>query len=75
LDCDADDKTIQTHIYEVGKRHPFGDLKSWFGALYQILLGQEQGPRMGSFVALYGISETVTLIKKALAGEDLEADG
>ena len=75
LDCDADDKTIQTHIYEVGKRHPFGDLKSWFGALYQILLGQEQGPRMGSFVALYGISETVTLIKKALAGEDLEAEG
>ena len=69
----ADEKTIQTEIYEVGKRHPFPDLKSWFQALYEILLGQSTGPRMGSFVALYGLSETLTLIKRVLAGEELGA--
>ncbi len=66
---------IQTEIYEVGKRHPdtFPDLKDWFRALYQILLGQDQGPRMGSFIALYGRVETLALIRRALAGEDLSA--
>jgi lysyl-tRNA synthetase class 1 len=41
----------------------------WFQMLYQVLLGQERGPRFGSFVALYGLSETVALINRALAGE------
>ncbi|TCD16757.1 lysine--tRNA ligase [Oricola cellulosilytica] len=41
----------------------------WFQMLYQVLLGQDRGPRFGSFVALYGLSETVALINKALAGE------
>ncbi len=40
----------------------------WFQALYQILLGQEKGPRFGSFVALYGIGETRSLIRQALDG-------
>ncbi|WP_185983359.1 lysine--tRNA ligase [Aureimonas mangrovi] len=40
----------------------------WFSALYQILIGQERGPRFGSFVALYGIAETRALIADALAG-------
>ncbi|MGB0671580.1 MAG: lysine--tRNA ligase [Rhodospirillales bacterium] len=63
---------IQTEVYEVGKRHEgFEDLKTWFRALYEILLGQSQGPRMGSFIALYGISETIALIDRVLAGEDL----
>ncbi|MCH7935758.1 MAG: lysine--tRNA ligase [Proteobacteria bacterium] len=68
---DADAETIQTEVYEVGKRHPFPDLKAWFKALYEILLGQSQGPRMGSFIALYGLQETRNLIKRAIAGEDL----
>ena len=42
---------------------------AWFATLYQILLGQERGPRFGSFVAIYGIPETRALIGKALAGE------
>ncbi len=41
----------------------------WFSALYQLLLGQEKGPRFGSFVALYGIAETREMIRKALADE------
>ena len=69
----AEAETIQTEVYAVGKRHPFPDLKSWFRALYEILLGQTEGPRMGSFIALYGVAETVALIRRAVAGEDLGA--
>jgi lysyl-tRNA synthetase class 1 len=64
---------IQTLVYEVGKRHAFENLRDWFQALYQVLLGQDQGPRFGSFVALYGVSESVELINRALRGEDLAA--
>jgi lysyl-tRNA synthetase class 1 len=64
---------IQNQVYEVGKRHPFADLRAWFRALYEVLLGQSEGPRMGSFIALYGVSETKALIGRALAGEDLSA--
>jgi lysyl-tRNA synthetase class 1 len=67
----ADAGVIQAEVYEVGKRHPFPDLKAWFAALYEILLGQPQGPRMGSFISVYGIPESITLIRKAIAGEDL----
>jgi lysyl-tRNA synthetase class 1 len=58
---------IQTAIYEVGKRHPFAQLRDWFACLYQVLLGQEEGPRFGQFVALYGIPQTIALIEQALA--------
>ena len=64
---------IQTEVYEVGKRHAFENLRDWFKALYEVLLGQSQGPRFGSFVALYGIPETVALIDRALKGEDMAA--
>ena len=73
LPGDSDSEAIQTQVYEVGKRHPFPDLKSWFKALYEILLGQSRGPRMGSFIAVYGLAETITLIRRAAAGEDLNA--
>ncbi|MBK8208800.1 MAG: lysine--tRNA ligase [Rhodospirillales bacterium] len=70
----ADAETLQTLVYEVGKRHAcFIDLKAWFQALYQILLGQSEGPRMGSFIALYGRSETIALIDRARSGQDLAA--
>ena len=74
LPLDSSAETIQTTIYEVGKRHPkLGDLRAWFQALYQILLGQNQGPRMGSFVALYGLKESVALIRTAVAPESSAA--
>ncbi len=71
LPADADAATIQNEVYEVGKRHQFDDLRAFFRALYEILLGREQGPRMGSFIALYGKDETVSLIRRVLAGEDI----
>ncbi len=66
LPDDAAAEAIQTEVYEVGKRHPFPDLRSWFKALYEILLGQEQGPRLGSFFALYGLEESRALIRRSL---------
>jgi len=44
-------------------------------ALYEILLGQSQGPRMGSFIALYGLKETAALIRRVLAGPPPEGFG
>ena len=70
LDADATAEQIQTVVYEIGKHHPFDHLRDWFKALYQVLLGQDQGPRFGSFVALYGLEESVVMIKRVLAGED-----
>ena len=60
---------IQNLVFEVGKRHPFESLRHWFQALYETLLGASQGPRMGSFIALYGIDNSRRLIGEALAGE------
>ncbi|MES1989326.1 MAG: lysine--tRNA ligase [Pseudomonadota bacterium] len=62
---------LQTLVYEVGKAHGFENLRDWFKALYEVLLGEAQGPRFGSFIALYGIRETARLLRRALAGEDL----
>ena len=62
----------RTCVYEVGRRPPFLDEKKkakdgkpgvsldWFNMLYQVLLGQEKGPRFGSFVAVYGLKNTST---------------
>ncbi|HMB48338.1 MAG TPA: lysine--tRNA ligase [Afifellaceae bacterium] len=69
LPTDADGETIQNEVYAAGKAHAFENLRDWFQGLYQVLLGQDQGPRFGNFVALYGIAETRELIARALSGE------
>ena len=71
LPAEADAESIQTALYEVGKRHPFDSLRAWFQALYEILFGQSEGPRIGSFFALYGLPETVTLLRRAIASDGL----
>ncbi len=68
-DGGADDEALQSLVFAVGKEHGFGNLRDWFKALYEVLLGQSQGPRFGGFIALYGVSETASLIETALAGE------
>ncbi len=60
---------IQNLVYEVGKAHQFEPLRAWFQGLYEVLLGQSQGPRFGSFVELYGIPETRALIARMLGLE------
>jgi lysyl-tRNA synthetase class 1 len=67
LPADADGEAIQHLVFEIGKRHPFESLRHWFQALYETLLGSSQGPRMGSFIALYGIDNSRRLIAEALA--------
>ena len=79
LPADARAEKIQEVVYEVGRREPFFDAKKkakdgkpgvsldWFNMLYQVLLGQEKGPRFGSFAALYGLANTVAIIDGALA--------
>ncbi|MGV2496681.1 lysine--tRNA ligase [Pelagerythrobacter aerophilus] len=66
-DTQAED--LQTIVYEIGKDEQFGfeSLRDWFKALYETLLGSSQGPRMGSFIALYGIENSRRLIAEALA--------
>jgi lysyl-tRNA synthetase, archaeal and spirochete len=65
----ASAEELQTEVYEIGKREEFGfeSLRDWFRALYETLLGSSQGPRMGSFIALYGVANTRRLIAEALA--------
>jgi len=79
LPADASPENIQDVVYEIGRREPFLDEKKkgkdgkpgvsldWFNMLYQVLLGQEKGPRFGSFVAAYGVQNTVDMIDGALA--------
>jgi lysyl-tRNA synthetase, class I len=79
LAADSAPEKIQDVVYEIGRREPFLDHKKlakdgrpgvaldWFNMLYQVLLGQEKGPRFGSFVAVYGLNNTVEMIDGALA--------
>jgi lysyl-tRNA synthetase class 1 len=62
-----DGETIQHEVYEAGKAAGFEPLRAWFQALYEVLLGQSQAPRFGSFAAIYGLGNTIALIEKALA--------
>lgn len=63
-----DAESLQTEVFSAGKENGYEkeELRDWFQALYQILLGQDQGPRFGSFIELYGCGETVALIHSAL---------
>jgi lysyl-tRNA synthetase class 1 len=83
LPPDASAETIQTALYDVARPIPrYQDFKAktatperpgvsndWFNMLYQVLLGENRGPRFGSFVALYGIDPTRKLIADALSGD------
>ena len=61
---------LQNLVYEAGKANGFKEkLRDWFQAIYQVLLGESQGPRFGSFIELYGVAETRALIAKGLKGE------
>ncbi len=69
-----DAEAIQAEIYRIGReRYGQDNMRAWFSCMYEVLLGATQGPRMGSFAALYGTAETAALIGKALAGEDMAA--
>ncbi|MBU3078132.1 lysine--tRNA ligase [Sphingomonas quercus] len=64
---DADAEAIQNEVYEAGKAAGYEQLRDWFRALYETLLGSAQGPRMGSFFRLYGLANSRRLIAESLA--------
>ena len=77
LEEGATPEAIQQKVYDIGRRDPYtttqkdgsiGVAQSWFNMLYQVLLGEEKGPRFGSFTALYGLTNTRKLIADALSG-------
>lgn len=65
----TDGEAIQGEVYAVGKAHEFEPLRAWFQALYEVLLGASQGPRFGSFAAIYGLPQTIALIEAGANGE------
>ncbi|MGN6365940.1 lysine--tRNA ligase [Asticcacaulis taihuensis] len=64
-----DAEVLQNLVFEVGKAHEFEPLRAWFQALYEVLLGQSQGPRFGSFVAIFGLERTIALLEQGINGE------
>ena len=69
LNYDEDKLFIASHwqlIIKRFKKHKFDNLRDFFKYIYQVLLGQEQGPRLGSFIKLYGIDETINSLKKII---------
>ncbi len=66
LGPDAGAEAYQFEVYEAGKAAGFDNLREWFKALYETLIGSSQGPRMGGFIALYGVEQTRALIRTAL---------
>lgn len=66
---ERDAEVIQTEVFSAGKSQEFDNLRDWFKALYEVLLGQSQGPRFGSFAAIYGVPETIALVEKGLSGD------
>jgi lysyl-tRNA synthetase class 1 len=65
---ETDGEKIQHAVFEVGKAHGFEPLRDWFKALYEVLLGQEQGPRFGSFAAIFGVRQTAALVRRGMDG-------
>ena len=64
IDNELNPEEIQTIIYSVGKENGYEkNLRDWFKLIYQVLFGEEDGPRMGFFVSFFGLKETINLIE------------
>ena len=58
---------MQTIVFTVGKNYyAKEELRNWFKAIYEVVFGDEQGPRMGSFICFFGKQETIDLINNSL---------
>ena len=72
MDDSVSSDEIQVEVFEVGKRYFSSNLREWFKLLYEVLLGQSNGPRFGSFVKLYGVNNTVDMIKRSVLSSSPE---
>tara|TARA_B100000161_G_scaffold239603_1_gene191168 strand:- start:247 stop:696 length:450 start_codon:yes stop_codon:yes gene_type:complete len=58
---------IQTHVYTVGKENGYEkNLRDWFKLIYEVVFGEENGPRFGFFISFFGLNETIELIKNKI---------
>lgn len=75
MDAGLPAEDYMTEVFSAGKDNGYekDELRDWFKAIYEVCLGQSQGPRFGSFIALYGVKDTAALIREALEGKMVEA--
>ena len=63
IDQSSNPEDIQTQVYTVGKENGYDkNLRDWFRLIYQVVFGEENGPRMGFFISFFGLNETIKLI-------------
>jgi lysyl-tRNA synthetase class 1 len=63
IDENLKPEEIQTIVYSVGKENGYGSsLRDWFKLIYEVVFGEQDGPRMGFFISFFGINETIKLI-------------
>ncbi|MFM7621813.1 MAG: lysine--tRNA ligase, partial [Alphaproteobacteria bacterium] len=60
--ADTNAEGYQSLVYAVGRDFGYDPMRDWFKAIYEVLLGEEQGPRFGSFIELFGVQGTCALI-------------
>lgn len=75
MDNGLEAEDYMTEVFSAGKENGYdkSELREWFQAIYEVCLGQSQGPRFGSFIQLYGVNDTAALIRDALDGKFAEA--
>ena len=60
-------EAIQTIVYSVGKENGYKEnLRDWFKMIYEVIFGDENGPRLGFFISFFGVKETIDLIKNKI---------
>ena len=60
---DMSPEDIQTLIYSTGKENGYSEnLRDWFKLIYEVIFGEENGPRMGFFISFFGVNETKELL-------------
>ena len=68
LNNETSSDDIQAIVFAIGKKLEYENLREWFKGLYETVLGQSEGPRMGSFIKLYGIEPTKKLLENVILG-------
>ena len=67
IDPSLTPEQIQTYVYSVGKENGYErNLRDWFKLIYEVVFGQENGPRMGFFISFFGLNETIELINNKI---------
>ena len=67
IDQTLSPEEIQTHVYTVGKENGYEkNLRNWFKLIYEVIFGEENGPRLGFFISFFGLKETIELINNKI---------